>query len=333
MKVLIVKLSAFGDIIHALPALDDVLQHPKVSEVHWLVDSRYAFVTDIFPPTVKVHQVALKGSNRLRHAMRVIRALRREHFDCIIDLQGLIKSGMIARAIGHPVYGFDARESPEWPNRYLTTPVSFHPEEKHVVQKYRRIARHALGWIDHDAIAYLSPTIHDDVCTRLQQQASNTCPEGEYVVLHVGGGWETKKMPPAIWQELARHIAEQDVQVVFSWGSDAERMEAESLAETGMQVLPERLNTASLSRLLSKAQAVFGMDTGVLHLAAALGTPTITMWGPSASWNSAPLGEHHAHVESNPPCGPCFKRTCDHFICLPSLQTKQILQAWQEIRS
>ena len=114
MKVLIVKLSAFGDIIHALPALDDLLAHPDIHDIHWLVDERFAFVSEIFPPRVKVHKVALKGKGRIRHAWHMIHALRNEHFDIIFDLQGLIKSGLMAWASaksGCKVYGFDRSQS------------------------------------------------------------------------------------------------------------------------------------------------------------------------------------------------------------------------------
>ena len=76
MKVLIVRLSAFGDIIHCLPALDDLLHHPEISEVHWLVDQRYRFVCDIFPRHVKIHTVALRGKQPLRSAWQAIRELQ-----------------------------------------------------------------------------------------------------------------------------------------------------------------------------------------------------------------------------------------------------------------
>jgi len=109
VKVLIVKLSAFGDIIHSLPALDDVLARPGVSEVHWLVDVRYQFVTEVFPPQVRVHTIDLKGKNRLSEVWRVVKALRAEKFDVALDLQGLMKSALLARLICSKVFGIDQK--------------------------------------------------------------------------------------------------------------------------------------------------------------------------------------------------------------------------------
>lgn len=335
MKLLIVKLSAFGDIIHSLPALDDLLARPEVDEVHWLVDERFAFVTEVFPPHVTVHKVALKGDAPLREAWRMIRKLRRLRFDGVLDLQGLIKSGLIARAIATPVFGFDHRFSPEWPNRLLVSCVSFTEQDRHVVQKYRRIA--AAPFADHrDPIPYAPP--HIELSDSMQQAKDNILAELQlqpqsYTVLHIGGGWQTKQLPLGTWQEVIGQIAAAGSTCLLSWGNEEERQKAAELTKvTGATVLPRRLAMMPLCGLLSAARTVIGTDTGLLHLAAALQTPTVTFWGPSASWNSAPLGEYDVHVESNPECGPCFQRECDNFVCLPALKADVIVQAWREVQ-
>lgn len=335
MKILVVKLSAFGDLIHTLSALDDLLARPEVDEVHWLVDERFAFATEVFPPQVKVHSVALKGDAPLHAAWQMIRKLRREHFDAVLDLQGLIKSGLIARAIARPVYGFDRRFSPEWPNRLLVSCVSFDPADRHVVQKYRRIA--AAPFADRrDPVPYAPPHIQKNeaiqqagaaMLAELQLQ-----PQG-YTVMHIGGGWQTKQLPFGTWREVIGAIQAEGSTCLLSWGNDAEQQKANELAGvTGATVLPRRLAMMPLCGLLLHARTVIGTDTGLLHLAAALAAPTVTYWGPSASWNSAPLGEYDVQVESNPECGPCFKRECNEFVCLPALKAEAIVQAWREVK-
>jgi len=337
LKVLIVKLSAFGDIIHALPALDDVLARPEVSEVHWLVDSRFAFVTEIFPPQVKVHKVALKGTHRIRHAWRMIQTLRRENFDIILELQGLIKSGLMAWGAtkSHTrVYGFDRQQSPEYPNHWFVNTVDFHADEQHVVQKYRHIA--TAPFISQSDAALPTPY----KAPHVKFKASNAnllqtlgIQAQHYTLLHVGGGWKTKQLPETTWQQLNQTLELQQTQVIISWGSESEQSLAQSIAKNSNAiVLPQRLEIHALCQLLQQSQAVIGMDTGVLHLAAALQASTITLWGPSASWNSAPLGTQHRHIESNPECGPCFKRQCDDFICMPSLSAQTIVKAWLEVK-
>lgn len=336
MKLLIVKLSAFGDIIHTLPALNDLLARPEVDEVHWLVDDRFAFVTEVFPARVKVHQVALKGEAPLRAAWRTIRALRREQFDAVFDLQGLIKSGLIARAIATPVYGFDRRYSPEWPNRLLVHCVPFQETDRHVVQKYRRIA--AAPFADRNAALPYTPP-HAELTETMREagtqlQAELQLQPHDYTLMHVGGGWQTKQLPFDTWRQLIDGISAAGSPCLLSWGNDQERQTAARLADvTDATVLPRKLSMMPLCGLLAAARAVIGTDTGVLHLAAALSAPTITFWGPSASWNSGPMGTRDRHVESNPACGPCFRRECNQFVCMPSLNAEAIIEAWREVQS
>lgn len=335
MNVLVVKLSAFGDIIHALPVLDDLLAHPEVESVHWLVDARYRFVTEIFPPSVSVHTVAMKGEHPLHAAWQVVRALRRHRFDAVLDLQGLIKSALLARASGGPVYGIDPAQLRERPAGWLQRPVRFAAEDRHVVQQYRRVAAAPFSpnpaHRPHTPMPYSPPRVRPEVIAGLVDAADLAGLELDgqrYVVLHSAGGWETKRLPDATWIAVARGAVARGLTPVFSWGSEPERRIAAGLAaESGGLALSERLNMSTLATLLVKAEAVVGADTGVLHLAAALGTRTITCWGPSASWRSAPIGEGHWHIESNPACGPCFKRRCDRFVCMPSIRADAILEA------
>ncbi|MDQ6974986.1 MAG: glycosyltransferase family 9 protein [Mariprofundaceae bacterium] len=334
MNILIVKLSAFGDIIHAIPAMETLRQ--RGVSVHWLVDARYAFVTELFPKDVHVHVVALKGERRFHHALQAIGELRKLCFDAVLDLQGLIKSGIIAKAASQsaPVYGFDRQETPEWPNHWFITPVSFHPDERHVVQKYMRIASAPFDTPD-DAIVYAPPRIS---INETQHAAAASIVASwknkPHTLLHVGGGWQTKRLDLQQWKELINGLHERGASITLSWGNESELHRARRIVDGyGLAtVLPERLNIHALAGVLHAAEAVIGMDTGVLHLAAALGAPTVTLWGPSASWNAAPLGKSDAHIESKPACGPCFQRRCECFICLPSIKPERIVDAWAHVK-
>jgi heptosyltransferase-1 len=344
MKALIVKLSAFGDIIHALPALADLRKRPQISEIHWLIDARYAFVSEILPASVVVHQVALKRAQPLTSAWQTIRTLRSIDFDLVFDLQGLIKSALLARAAGHPVFGLDRAHQREAAGSHLITPVRFHADECHVVQQYRRVAAAPFSSADPAvlpaaAIPYQPPRI-DLNETHITPDASLLTrlglTERPFVILHAAGGWQTKQLPRRTWIAIACELERHGATALFSWGSPAEQQMAQSLAAEGNGcALPERLNMSALCALLHGARAVVGADTGLLHLAAALGRPTITFWGPSASWRSAPLngsaaagssqtGERHWHIESHPACGPCFKRSCSQFVCMDAIDPESI---------
>lgn len=335
MRILIIKLSAFGDIIHSLPAVEDLIRNPKVSEVHWLIDHRYAFLRPVLPEAV-VYHVLPRGQGVL-HTWRRMQALRNMPWDAILDLQGLIKSGLLAKFVASrqnvPVYGFDASFSPEKPNAWLVQPVCFHASERHVVQQYRRIA---MGPFLPDpsrppdkGMAYRPPTVHPQAKMHNVAAAllhSLGLKARSYVLLHVGGGWSTKQLPRSSWLTLIEKIQHYDLTPVLVWGSSDERKRAASLADaTGAMTMPTRLDIPTLAGLLLSARAVIGPDTGVLHLAAALGVPTATFWGPSASWRSGPLGDGHLHAQSAPPCGPCFKRECHRFICMDRIQISDLL--------
>lgn len=342
MKVLIVKLSAFGDMIHALPALNDLLERPEVSEVHWLVDSRYAFVTEIFPPRVKIHQISMKGSHRLQQSWETIRHLRKEHFNAVFDFQGLIKSGVMARLISSHVFGIDAHYVRENLNQYFVHPVRFHTDEKHVVQQSRRVATAPFSsdWkkVPTSPIPYREPRI--PLTREMKQTGSQLLAQWgleseSYVWLHLGGGWETKQLPQNMWKQVVIGLAKTGIKSILGWGNAAEEIVAETIKKNvPTAILPEqRLGMVELCGILGGATAVIGADTGIIHLAAALSAPTVSVWGPSAAWRSSPLGDTNRQVEANPDCSPCFKRTCKQFICMDMINADDILAAIDGISS
>jgi heptosyltransferase-1 len=326
VKVLIVKLSAFGDIIHALPALDDVFSRPEVDEVHWLVDSRFAFVTEVLPPQVQVHQIALKGEHPLREIRRVVKKLRAEKFDLALDFQGLIKSSVLARLITAKVYGFDAKVIRETPASWFETSTPVHSDEINIVQQVRRVAQSPwLSEVDvNQPIAYKPPQIHKSFDAVLPQALYALKP---WVVFNLGGSFATKELPDQTWLQVGKTLKEKGYAIVFCWGNDKEEAKAKQLNEHGLgYVLPKRLSTPELCNFFQQSFAVIAADTGILHLAAALGTPTISFWGPTPRERNAPHGELDYHVESNPDCGPCIQKTCDNFICMDMIQAKVIVQ-------
>ena len=334
MKILIVKLSAFGDIIHTLPALNDLLQRPDVSEIHWLVDSRYAFVTDIFPEHVRVTAVSLKGSHPMKSAWRAIKRLRKEKFDAVIDLQGLIKAGVLARAIASPVFGFDRNHLPENPNALFTSPVTFHPQEQHVVQWYRRIA--SGPFVEHPErlperpFDYVPPqiTLPESVAAGSSSLLKELGLKAHrYVALNMGGGYATKRLPDTIWHETAKQIIERGLTPLLIWGSKEEQQRAIAIAgeDKAMTVMPRRLDTGSLCNLLSACHTLISADTGLLHLAAALNVHTISFWGPTQPDTLGPLGSNDHHVIAPVNCIGCRKRACNDFICMPKITPESLL--------
>ncbi len=335
MKILMIKLGAFGDIVHALPAIDDVLQRPEVSEFHFLVDRRYEFVTGIFPGNVQIHVIDMKNAGSFTSSVALLGKLRNMHFDAILELQGLIKSSVLARLISSRVYGMDSGYCRERISSWLTQPVRFHAEDRHVVQQYRRVATGPfvsnVKSLPSEPLPYQPP--HVQLTDRMHLAGSSllgqiSLKSDQYVVLHLGGGWETKMLPEQTWQELAKGVIENGLTPLCCWGNTNEEKIARKLGKQlkKLIILPRRVGMLELCSLLAEAKAVIGADTGILHLAAALGTRTATFWGPSAIWRSGPLGTKHVHVEAGTECGPCFQRKCNKFICMDQIRSRGLLQ-------
>jgi len=338
MRLLIVKLSAFGDIIHALPALEDLRARPEHPEIHWLVDTRYRFVTEVFPAGVHVHALPLKSPDRWREGWRVIRALRRCRFDAVLDLQGLIKSAVLARLIGTPVFGLDAEHLRERAAGWLQASTPVHPEERHVIQQLRRVAAAPFAPDPAPPESPLPLVAPRAPCTETMRQAGAQTlvawgVHAPFAWLHAGGGWATKQLPLPTWQAVAKGLAARGITPLIGWGNTVEHETAQAIAKAVPDaiVARARLDITPLCGVLAAADVAIGPDTGVIHLAAALGAPTVSFWGPSASWRSGPAGPRHRHVESHPACGPCFQRRCDRFICMDMLEADDILAAVDEL--
>ena len=284
-----------------------------------------------------MHKVALKGESRIRHAWQMIQTLRHENFDIIFDLQGLIKSGLMAWASAKPeckVFGFDREQSPEWPNRWFVNPVTFHANEKHVVPLYRHIIAAAFS-TEHKEQAYHAP--HIQITSNMQQQGQQALDDmgiqSTFSILHVGGSYITKRLPDTQWQALAKRMQEEQILLVL-WGNQEEKERAIGIAKQSEHIIvaPHCFSLPTLAGMLQQASAYLGQDTGITHLAAACDCPTITLWGATAPWRMGALGPLHKHITPQSDCSPCFNRQCDNFICMPSLNIEHIYHAWQETR-
>jgi len=291
-------------------------------------------VADLLPATVTTHIVALKGKGGLRNGWVMASRLRQYRFDVVFDLQGLIKSGLMACAIGAPTYGFDRKQSPEGPNRWLVKPVPFHTDDRHVVQCYRRIVAApfvAYPQTPSSAMAYRPPTVSISA-TMVAQADALRCqwnlPE-TFALCHIGGSYATKRLPEATWRALLTKLGLQQPTVVL-WGSADEHDYAKRVTVNidGVFAASECLPIATLAGLLHHACGYIGPDSGVTHLAAAAGCPTVTLWGPTAPWRMGAIGYQHYDIVANSSCAPCFKRSCDQFVCMPSMTAENIYTAF-----
>jgi lipopolysaccharide heptosyltransferase I len=276
-SLLVIRLSAFGDVIHTIPAVVALRDALPETEIAWAVEPAYAELVEIVAK-VKTVRVSLKKWSvaRIAAARRDVRG-----FNTAIDFQGLIKSSLIARASGaRQRYGFARdviREKPaSW---FVNRPVAIEPG-RHVVEWNLELAR---------AVApSIAGVPHVDFAPFMEDGGRDA--RAPRVVLLPGAGRPEKQWPVDRFAELARRIGSD---ALVAWGPGEE-----SLARLiGAEVAPAT-NFRELAYLLGRARLVIGADTGPLHLAAALGTPVIGLYGPTNPARNGPYGQLDRVVET-----------------------------------
>jgi heptosyltransferase-1 len=322
MRVLIVKTSALGDIIHALPVLDFLHQAKPGIEVDWVVEEPFRELLAGNPLVSQLHTVRTKAWRRAPFAPETRRAiaalkesLRQRCYDLVFDIQGNLKSGLIDwLSGGAKVLGFTGADLQERINLLFTTrQIPLRSQDCHVTDKYLRVISTPLG---RDFRQYeLRTDIHTSPADELAAEALlATLGEGLLFLCHTGTTWQTKFWHQAGWIGLAKELLASypESTVLFSWGNETERQAVTTLATAigpGARVT-DRYSLKELAALLKKVDLVIGGDTGPVHLAAAVGTPTVSLFRSSDGKGSGPRGDGHVIIQSPIACTRCFRTKC-----------------------
>jgi heptosyltransferase I len=308
VRVLIVRLSAIGDVVHTLPVLAAL--HAAGHEVSWLVEPAAS--------SLLAGQSLLSGlvigpsarRFRLGRALRTARVLRERRFDVALDLQGLWKSAAWARLSGAArAIGLARHARREGASALLMHEGVPVPEEAtHVIDQNLSVLR-ALGV---DAVGRRefplppSPDAAAHIAAELESRAI-----GELAILNPGGGWANKLWPPESFGLLAHRLREIGLTPLVTWGPGeqqlAERVVTASRGTAQMAFPTTLLEYAELAR---RARVVVAADTGPLHLACAVGTPVVALFGPTDPARNGPFAPTDIVVRRTPACAPCHRRRC-----------------------
>jgi len=337
--ILIVKLSALGDVAHALPVVGYLGETAPGAQVDWVVDRRFAGLLEGNPGLRRVIPLDLgawkrewaAGSSR-REATNAVRLLREGGYDAAFDIQGNIKSGVVTRLSGAGLrFGFDRSGVREFPNLFFTNRhVRSRPEDVHVTQKILRVVNAPFGgeipsWWTVPGI--VSSEAADNEAARLLGELLPG--RNPRLAIHAGTTWNTKKMDPEFWAGVARLLRDRfpRVGVFLSWGTEGEREEAEGirrLAGGAIRVLP-RLALRQLAALYKVCGYMLGPDTGPLHIAAAAGAKTVSLFRATDGSRNAPFGPNHRFLQAPMPCTACLRKRCDRDVeCRQSISPEDV---------
>jgi heptosyltransferase-1 len=275
MRILLVKTSSLGDVLHNLPVVTDILHHFPDAKIDWVVEENFAELPRLHPGVDRVLTVAVRRWRRERETARAeirkaVAAIRELDYDFVIDTQGLLKSALVMRnAFGLRCgYGFFSAREP-------LASLFYHkrftvPKRQHAVERNRQLVAQSLDYELHTPADY---------GIQLPELTLKWMKAGAYMVLLHATSRDDKLWAEASWIELGKQLQRGGMRSVLPWGSRTEQERAQRLAAAipGAICAP-RLDLTEAAALLGRAQAVVGVDTGLAHLAAALAVPTVGIY-------------------------------------------------------
>ena len=345
MNILIVKLSAIGDVIHTLPALNAFRNYYPDANITWLVEEDAA---SLVIGHKALDRVIVSKRKRWLRALRslfllstikdvygFIKVLRDTRYDMILDFQALLKSGiLIALARGQRKIGFGkGLEHMEHSYMFLNERIPAVDMEIHALTR-GMVLLNAIG-IPTKEIEYKLPVSNDD-CEKVDELMKRHDINGVKFLIAINpvAKWESKLWPKERFARLADMIIDEyDARIIFTGGSEDRHIIQDIMSAMKGRALNLAGHTTlkMLAALYEKTVLVISTDTGPMHLAAAMETPVVAIFGPTAPWRTGPYGSGHRVVRADPECSPCFKRQCETMDCMHQISVDQVFDAVSKI--
>ena len=325
MNILIVRLGALGDIVHAIPAAAAIRRAFPAARIDWLVEAKHRDVLDLVRGLDRVLTVPRPTLRGWAEALRAVRAIR---YDAAIDLQGLLKSAVLARASGAArVIGFSIwhlREKTARPFYSTTGPAA---EGEHIIRKNLRLLR-AIG-VDDDRIEFPFRAVESAAAARVREQSGGR----RLALINPGAGWPNKRWPPDRFGAAARFVADVcGLAPIILWGPGEEALAAEVVAASGgAAMIAPPTHVADLLALAREAALVVSGDTGPLHLAAAMGAPAVSLFGPTDPQRNGTWSDVDVAVSRFDRCRCRYERRChEREWCLGDVTPAEVSAAIQQ---
>jgi heptosyltransferase I len=288
MKILLIKTSSLGDVIHCLPVVNDIRAHYPNAQIDWVVEESFADIPRMHPQVKNVFTVAFRRWKRIVFAKKTWaeiaefkKIIKQNQYDAIIDCQGLLKSALITKLAHGKKHGYDKNSIREpiaskfYDKKYA---ISYN---QHAVTRNRALCAMSLGY----ETPINAPDYGINVSTSVPADRMDTASQDidlkhDYVIALHGTSRVSKLWPVENWVDLGRELAKQNLSLALPWASDAELARAKQIADqlpSTTTVLP-KLSILQMAGMIANAKAAVGVDTGLSHLAAALNIPTIAIY-------------------------------------------------------
>ena len=322
-KILIVKPSSLGDVVHSLPFLNAVKTRFSGAEIHWVIARGLEGLLRGHPMINKlwiINKDAWKKIGNIKGTINelkvLLKHLKMEDFDIVIDLQGLLRSGIITAATRAPVrIGFtEAREG----SRVFYTHKIKAGKDIHAVDRYLKIADF-LG-CDINGICFPLPLSFNSALFTQHLALSK-----EYAVIVPGARWKTKMWPPEKFGKLSAMLS---LNTVIA-GSKRDVDIADKIVDlsNGKAIsIAGKTDLTELIEVMRGARFIVSNDSGPMHIAAALGIPVFGIFGPTDPLRTGPYGKGHTIIKEDIPCSPCFKKACNDLRCMNRLSVEKVYE-------
>jgi heptosyltransferase-1 len=296
-KILIVRVSSLGDVVHNMPAIADIRRRYPDAQIDWLVEESFASLVELvhgvrraIPFSLRRWRRGFASPENWREIGKFKRELAAEKYDLVIDCQGLIKTAWVASWARGPLVGLGNRTDGagyEWPVRFFyDRRVPIEPRT-HVVERTRQLVAAALD--------LPKPQMTDDIdfgidtrrATLAVSELGLNLPVPYVVFVHATSRAD-KQWPDTAWIELGQSLVRRGASIVLPWGSEEERATSERLAKEfgAAAIVPPKLSLPAVVGLIEGAAATVGVDTGLVHIAAALKRPTIELYNFATAWRT-----------------------------------------------
>ena len=330
MRIAIVKLSALGDIVHSMIVLQFIKQNIPNSKIDWIVEETFASLLAHNHQTDNIKTLNLKSIKKQKKLiideLKKIKLYKRERYDIVIDLQGLIKSAFIAKTLGKVCVGFDKNSTRESLASFLYSKSYHIPYEENIIIRNLKLVSLALGFeftkkqiLNKKPFLFFGNEDLKSTAEFLDKNRKNT-------LFIVGSSWKSKIYPKEHFIKIAKNL---DSNILICWGNEEEKKAAKFIEDNSPAKMLPKLNINQLKAIISKSDLVIGADSGPTHMAWALNRPSITIFGPTPSFRNTFKTPINLTIDCSKEIDP--KRLCKNDLCIKNIDPLKIIKKAEKL--